>query len=333
MCAIDAAQLAKRIGEALRLSEKAEDDPDVAQALTELLKDLQTCQVTTQLLLETQAGKKIRKLAKHSNAAVSQAAAATVSAWREAVTKETVTGTGAGEAANGSGVPFSQGSQSSSQPSQPSQSAGRAAPGAMGQPPPAKRQKSIGAANGAAAPPPAAAAADRKVVIPKTGDSVRDKTRQLFAEALLLAREAAPDADVGAAAAEAESAMHRQNDGVNQRYKAKYRSLIFNLKDANNPDLRRRVLSGEITGDVLVNLSAEELASDARKSENAQIRKTALFEAERGQHMKMATTDQFKCGKCKQRKTQYYQMQTRSADEPMTTFVTCTNCGNRWKFC
>ena len=46
-----------------------------------------------------------------------------------------------------------------------------------------------------------------------------------------------------------------------------------------------------------------------------------------------ATTDQFQCGKCRQRKTQYYQMQTRSADEPMTTFVTCVNCGNRWKFC
>jgi transcription elongation factor S-II len=26
------------------------------------------------------------------------------------------------------------------------------------------------------------------------------------------------------------------------------------------------------------------------------------------------------------------QMQTRSADEPMTTFVTCVNCGNKWKF-
>lgn len=76
----------------------------------------------------------------------------------------------------------------------------------------------------------------------------RDKTRQLFAEALLLAREDAPGGDVGAAAAEAESAMYRQNGGVNARYKAKYRSLIFNLKDANNPDLRRRVLSGEITG-------------------------------------------------------------------------------------
>lgn len=39
----------------------------------------------------------------------------------------------------------------------------------------------------------------------------------------------------------------------------------------------------------------------------------------------------FKCGKCKSRKTVYYQMQTRSADEPMTTYVTCKNCENRWK--
>ena len=41
----------------------------------------------------------------------------------------------------------------------------------------------------------------------------------------------------------------------------------------------------------------------------------------------------FTCGKCKSKKTTYYQMQTRSADEPMTTFVTCQNCKNRWKFC
>lgn len=41
----------------------------------------------------------------------------------------------------------------------------------------------------------------------------------------------------------------------------------------------------------------------------------------------------FKCGKCKSKKTTYYQMQTRSADEPMTTYVTCIECGHRWKFC
>ena len=44
-----------------------------------------------------------------------------------------------------------------------------------------------------------------------------------------------------------------------------------------------------------------------------------------------ASTDNFTCGKCKSKACTYYQLQTRSADEPMTTFVTCTQCGNRWK--
>ena len=44
-----------------------------------------------------------------------------------------------------------------------------------------------------------------------------------------------------------------------------------------------------------------------------------------------ASTDNFTCWKCKSKKCTYYQLQTRSADEPMTTFVTCLNCGSRWK--
>ena len=44
-----------------------------------------------------------------------------------------------------------------------------------------------------------------------------------------------------------------------------------------------------------------------------------------------AATDDFTCWKCKNSKCRYYQMQTRSADEPMTTFVTCLSCANRWK--
>jgi len=39
------------------------------------------------------------------------------------------------------------------------------------------------------------------------------------------------------------------------------------------------------------------------------------------------------CSSCKcKTKCDYYQLQTRSADEPMTTFVTCLECGKRWKF-
>jgi DNA-directed RNA polymerase subunit M/transcription elongation factor TFIIS len=42
-------------------------------------------------------------------------------------------------------------------------------------------------------------------------------------------------------------------------------------------------------------------------------------------------TDQFKCGRCKQRKCTYYELQTRSADEGMTIFITCITCGHRWR--
>ena len=39
----------------------------------------------------------------------------------------------------------------------------------------------------------------------------------------------------------------------------------------------------------------------------------------------------FRCGKCKSSKTSYYELQIRSADEPMTAFITCHNCGNKWR--
>lgn len=44
-----------------------------------------------------------------------------------------------------------------------------------------------------------------------------------------------------------------------------------------------------------------------------------------------AATDTFTCRKCKGNQCTYYQMQTRSADEPMTCYVSCCICGNRWK--
>jgi DNA-directed RNA polymerase subunit M/transcription elongation factor TFIIS len=39
----------------------------------------------------------------------------------------------------------------------------------------------------------------------------------------------------------------------------------------------------------------------------------------------------FQCRKCGSKKTTYYSLQTRSADEPMTNFITCVHCKHRWK--
>ena len=47
-------------------------------------------------------------------------------------------------------------------------------------------------------------------------------------------------------------------------------------------------------------------------------------------NMAMAT-DRFRCSQCKKKMCSYYELQTRSADEPMTIFISCLNCGKHWK--
>ena len=42
-------------------------------------------------------------------------------------------------------------------------------------------------------------------------------------------------------------------------------------------------------------------------------------------------TDLFECPRCNKNKTIYLQVQIRSSDEPMTNFITCMNCGNKWQ--
>ncbi|KAG7955753.1 hypothetical protein I3843_11G087700 [Carya illinoinensis] len=133
-------------------------------------------------------------------------------------------------------------------------------------------------------------------------------------------------------AASVESAMFEQIGWSNRVSKAKYQSVLFNLKNSQNLDLRRKVLLGQIVPEVLVSMTAEEMASQKRERENVQIRLKRMKRCMHGTDEKeKASTDMFKCGRCGERKCSYYQMQTRSADEPMTTYVTCVNCINHWK--
>ncbi|EEB92868.1 hypothetical protein MPER_08559, partial [Moniliophthora perniciosa FA553] len=119
--------------------------------------------------------------------------------------------------------------------------------------------------------------------------------------------------------------------GASTEYRARIRSLFVNLKDKNNPGLRESVVSGLIAADKLAKMSSAEMASEERQAADQKIKQENFF-ASLGAEEQQAETDAFQCGRCKQRKCRYRQAQTRSADEPMTTFVTCTNCGNRWKF-
>lgn len=174
----------------------------------------------------------------------------------------------------------------------------------------------------------------------KCNDSSRDKIRELLANALSKVTSEADEeiidevnaCDPIRVAVSVESVMFEKLGRSTGAEKLKYRSIMFNIRDEKNPDLRKRVLLGEVTPERLVTMSPEEMASDERQRQIENIKEKALFECQRGGEA-TATTDQFKCSRCGQRKCTYYQMQTRSADEPMTTYVTCVNCSKRWKFC
>lgn len=166
-----------------------------------------------------------------------------------------------------------------------------------------------------------------------TGDKFRDKVRTLLCDALYFKDEKVVSTrDEAQLVTNAiEEAMFEKFKGSGQLYKQKYRTISFNLKDPKNGKLRAGVLSRDILPHDLVEMSSTELANEDLRKRRAEVQAKMTRDAIPHTQQE-ASTDRFKCGKCKQRKCTYYQMQTRSADEPLTTFVSCVNCHNRWRF-
>uniref|UniRef100_W5M7T9 Transcription elongation factor A (SII), 3 n=1 Tax=Lepisosteus oculatus TaxID=7918 RepID=W5M7T9_LEPOC len=169
-----------------------------------------------------------------------------------------------------------------------------------------------------------------------TGDSIRDKCIEMLSAALRTDdnyKEYGTNCDSMAAEIE-DHIIYQEIKATDMKYKNRVRSRISNLKDPKNPELRRNVLRGAIELSRIASMTAEEMASDELK----QLRNVLTQEAIREHQMAKTggtATDLFQCAKCRKKNCTYNQVkvQTRSADEPMTTFVLCNECGNRWKFC
>jgi transcription elongation factor S-II len=161
----------------------------------------------------------------------------------------------------------------------------------------------------------------------RTGDGTRNKIQQLLFDAL---GGSAGEWEVELAV-RMERSMWSMYGDTSQAYRVKYRELAMNLKDPLNPDINDALLCGAWTPEQVVSMSVKELASQSLKAQREAEAKWARDEARSDLGKLNGLTDMFRCGKCRERKCTYYQMQTRSADEPMTVFVRCTVCGNRWK--
>ena len=108
-------------------------------------------------------------------------------------------------------------------------------------------------------------------------------------------------------------------------YKNRLRTIIRNFK---NQHFLNSIKNGIIESKKVGLMTHHEICPEKwKKLIDAKIER----DKNKYQVDKRGATDEFKCRKCGKRECSYYQLQTRSADEPMTTFITCLNCGNNWK--
>jgi transcription elongation factor S-II len=115
-----------------------------------------------------------------------------------------------------------------------------------------------------------------------------------------------------------------------EMYNAVARRLIGNLNPTSyvkNKALWERFHHKELTLEQITNQNYYELSPDVwqpmvdRQAKRERVQLEGDFSR---------ATDKWQCNNCKMRKCTYYELQTRSADEPMTIFIHCLNCGKRW---
>ena len=123
-----------------------------------------------------------------------------------------------------------------------------------------------------------------------------------------------------------------ENPRYRWRYKQRLMNILFNMR--KNPKLVEGIVKTKTINPTEVGkMTPDQLWPDGPYAKATIV----LREKELAKEVAKAKADEayegiLTCPKCKSKKTSYYQMQTRSADEPATNFCSCV-CGHRWKFC
>ena len=109
-----------------------------------------------------------------------------------------------------------------------------------------------------------------------------------------------------------------------QIYISHVRSIMANLR----ADILKQIADGSIKPHLVAFMTHHEMQPEkwATLIEAKSKRDKNKFEVNMS-----ASTDTFTCRKCKGNQCTYYFQQVRSSDEPMTCYISCISCGNRWK--
>ena len=115
------------------------------------------------------------------------------------------------------------------------------------------------------------------------------------------------------------------NPYFSQLYVDRLRSVYLNLK---NMELLEQVKNKEITPQTLAFMTHQEMNPGQWKT---LIEQKMKRDANKFTTNIQASTDMFTCRRCKSKRSSFFEMQTRSADEPSTIFITCLDCGGKSK--
>jgi DNA-directed RNA polymerase subunit M/transcription elongation factor TFIIS len=116
-----------------------------------------------------------------------------------------------------------------------------------------------------------------------------------------------------------------ENPRFVQLYIYRLRSIYINLK---NKEFLNQIKNNEITVQSVAFMTHQEMNTSRWRE---LIETKMIRDANKYSNNIQASTDMFTCKKCKSKRCTYYELQTRSADEPATIFITCLDCGKNWK--
>tara|TARA_B100000035_G_scaffold315065_1_gene333729 strand:+ start:2663 stop:3172 length:510 start_codon:yes stop_codon:yes gene_type:complete len=116
-----------------------------------------------------------------------------------------------------------------------------------------------------------------------------------------------------------------ENPQFAQIYRDRLYSIFVNLKKES---LQKKLQSKEITPQNLAFMTHQEMDPAHWK---VLIEQKIKRDSNKFNKKVQASTDMFTCRKCKSKNCTFYELQTRSADEPATIFVTCLDCGKNWR--